>query len=161
MTTVTTPTKKRWVTPVLCLVAAIAIGLFGGVLIGHSSASATNASSTTGLGGAPGGTTGGTTGGGTGTRTGGDLTSGTITSISGDVITLKLTDGTTVKVNTSSTTKVTKSDTAAVTDLAKGDKLSVVGTTDSSGNVTATTVTEGATTMGGFGGGTPPTGTNG
>lgn len=156
MTTVTAPTKKRWVTPVLCLVAAIAIGLFGGVLIGHSSASAANASSTSGFGGAPGGTTGGV-----GTRTGGDLTSGTITSISGDVITLKLTDGTSVKVNTSSTTKVTKSDTAALTDLAKGDKLSVVGTTDSSGNVTATTVTEGATTMGGFGGGTPPTGTNG
>lgn len=153
--TSTTTTKKRWVTPVLCLVAAIAIGLFGGILIGHSSASATNASVNSGFGAAPGGT-----GTGTGTRTGGNLTSGTISSISGDVITLKLTDGTTVKVNTSSTTKVTKSDTAAVTDLATGDKLTVVGTTDSSGNVTATTVTEGAT-VSGFGGGTPPTGING
>jgi hypothetical protein len=149
-TTTPKPGARRWLTPALAVVAALAIGIFGGILIGHSNASATT--NTSQAGGFPGGGTGtGAEGAGTG-RAGGGFTSGTITSIDGDTVTLKTTDGSTVKVTTSGTTTVTKSDTATVSDLAKGETVTVVGTTDSSGNVTATTVTEGTT---GFGGGRP------
>ncbi|MCU1513175.1 MAG: hypothetical protein JWO10_265 [Microbacteriaceae bacterium] len=153
----TTPTRakktgmQRWITPILALVAALAIGIFGGVLIGHATTSTTNASQTGRFaGGAEGGFGGGATG------AGGGFTAGTIVSVDGDTITLKTAAGATVKVKTGSSTTVTTSDTGAVSDLAAGDTIRVVGAADSSGNVTATSVSEGETT-GGFGGGrTPP-----
>ncbi|HEY0260865.1 MAG TPA: DUF5666 domain-containing protein [Lacisediminihabitans sp.] len=156
----TEPTKKRgarrWITPVLGLVAAIAIGLFGGILIGHNGSSTSQTAAGRGFsGGAEGGFPGGAEGGGTGA--GGGLTAGTVQSVDGDTITLKLTDGSTVKVTTTSDTAVTKTEDGTVSDLAKGDTVAVRGTTGSDGTVAATTVTEGALT-GGFGGGTPPTG---
>jgi hypothetical protein len=148
---------RRFITPGLAVLAALAIGVFGGILISHGTSGTTQASST--QRGTFGGAEGGGTPGGTGATGGGNFTSGTISAVDGDTVTLTLTDGSTVKVKTSTDTTVTKSDTAAVTDLKKGETVTVIGTTDSSGNVTATTVTEGAT--GGFGGGTPPSGTNG
>ena len=148
--------KRRWITPALAVVAALAIGVFGGILIGHNSSSA--ATQATGQRGTFGGGTGGAEGGFGGGAAGGGFTAGTIESIDGSTITLKLTDGSTVKVTSSDSTTVTKSDSAAVSDLKKGETITVVGTKDSSGNVTATTVTEGARA---FGGGTPPAGSNG
>lgn len=141
------PARKRWITPALALVAAVTIGLFGGILIGHNGSSASRASGTR-TGTFPGG---GGAGGGAGGGSGG-FTAGTIASIDGDTITLTLADGSTVKVTTSSTTTVTKTDTGTLSDLAKGDTVSVIGATDSNGAVTATTVSEGAL---GFGGRTP------
>lgn len=147
--------NRGWITPALAIVAALVIGLFGGILIGHASGSTSQASST--QRGAFGGAGGA---GGTGAAGGfaGGFTAGTIMSIEGDTVILKLTDGSTVKVTTSSTTRVTTSDTAAVTDLKKGETITVVGAKDSSGNVTATSVSEGTT---GFGGRTRPSANQG
>ncbi len=141
--------KRRWITPALAVVAALAIGVFGGILIGHNSSSATAQAGQRGtFGGAPGAE------GGIGGDAAGGFTAGTIESIDGGTITLKLTDGSTVKVTSSDSTTVTTTDTASVSDLKKGETITVVGTKDASGNVTATAVTEGER---GFGG-TPPAG---
>jgi len=153
----TAPAKKsafrRIITPALAAVAALAIGLFGGILISHGTSSSTSQAQGGGnFGGGAGGTEGGTGGPG---GAGGNITAGTITGIDGDTITLKLTDGSTVKVTSSSDTTVTTSATSSVSDLAKGDTITVSGTKDSDGNVIATTVREGETGFGG--GGTPPT----
>ncbi len=151
---------RRWITPVLAGVAAVAIGLFGGILIGHSTASSSSSQSAGtrgGFGGAAGGGAGGGFGGGFGGGAGGGFTAGTISSIDGDTITLTLTDGSKVKVTTGTSTTVTKSAAGKVSDLAAGETVTVRGAKDSSGNVTATSVSEGAL-PGGFGGRTPPTG---
>lgn len=147
---------RRWITPVLAGVAAVAIGLFGGILIGHSTASSSSSQSA-GTRGGFGGAAGGGAGGGFAGGAGGGFTAGTIASIDGGTITLTLTDGSKVKVTTGTSTTVTKSAAGKVSDLATGEKVTVRGTKDSSGNVTATSVSEGAL-PGGFGGRTPPTG---
>jgi hypothetical protein len=154
-----TATKNwtRFLTPVLALVAALIVGGIGGVLIGQNTASPSNASVVrNGFG--PGG---GGEGPGTGQLNGnrGGLTAGTITSIDGDTITVKLADGSTVKVSTSDSTTVTKTSKAKVGDLATGDTITVIGQADSSGNVTATRISEGDAGFGGFvGGGARPSG---
>jgi hypothetical protein len=130
----------RFVTPVLALVAALGVGIFGGVLIGQNTASA---STPTGFTPPEGMDLG---------RPGGNATSGEITAVDGDVVTLTLDDGTTVTVTTSSDTTVTVD--GALGDLAAGDTVTVLGETDDEGNVTATSISEGT---GGFGGGAPPT----
>jgi len=167
--TTATTAKKNWtrfLTPALALVAALIVGGVAGVLIGQGTASASNASDVRGgFGGAQGGEgfprlDGGQ--GGAGTVTGGaggargGFTAGTITAIDGDTITLKLADGSTVKVSTSSSTSVTKASKAKVSDLAAGDAITVIGTPDSSGNVTATRISEGDAGFGGFVGGARP-----
>ena len=136
-------TFRRLITPALAVVAALAIGLFGGILISHASAS-----STTSTGQAAPGTFGG---GGTGTGAGGGFTAGTIEAIDGSTITLKLADGSTVKVVSSSATTVTKAAIATVGALKAGESITVVGTKDASGNVAATSVSEGNRGFGGRG----------
>lgn len=160
------PVKKkssaRFITPILALVAAIGIGLFGGVLIGQNTASATTAGTRQGgQGNFPGGTTEGAPG-GTGTGTRGNFTSGTVASVDGDVVTLTLTDGSTVKVTATDDTTITTTETSKIDALAEGDTLTVVGTADADGNVAATSISEGATGFGGGmgGGGAAPTGSN-
>lgn len=163
---VAAPAKKRGasriVTPILALVAALAIGLFGGVIIGHSTASASTTragfqgraggfgqegAAGGGFAGRSGGTGTGGTGGTGGAAQGGfgGFTSGTVVSVSGGTITLKETDGTTVKVTTTGSTTVTKTTKSSVSKLAAGEKLTIIGKADSSGNVAATTITEGQT----------------
>ena len=138
-------TFRRLITPALAVVAALAIGLVGGILIRHAGASSTTATGQLQPGGFGGGT------GGTGTGAGGGFTAGTIESIDGSTITLKLADGSTVKVTSSSTTTVTKSATASVSALKAGETVTVVGTKDASGNVAATSVSEGNRGFGGRG----------
>ena len=137
----------RFITPVLALVAALGVGIFGGVLIGQNTAQAAAPSGFTppeGFDGAP--TDGG--------NFAGNFTSGEITSVDGDTVTLTLDDGSTVTVTTSGDTTVSVE--GEVGDLATGDTVTVIGETDDDGNVTATSISEGAG-FGGFGGGTPPT----
>jgi hypothetical protein len=182
------PARKRgipsWLTPVLAIVAALVIGLFGGILIGQHTAPNTQRAGVTrpgggaggeggfggGFGGRPGGGQGQTGQGGQGQtgqgqagqgQTGqggagggfaggfGGATAGTIESITGSTMTVKEQDGTVVTVTTTGTTTVTKTDTAKVSDLKSGESIIVLGTKDSSGNVKATTVTEGQTGFGG------------
>lgn len=148
---------KRWITPVLALVAAAAIGLFGGVLIGHNTASAATghgfASGGFGGGGGAAGGGGAGSGGAGGFAGRGGFTSGTIASIDGSTITLTLADGSTEKVTTTSTTTVSKTEKTTLSGLATGDKVTVIGPKGSDGSVTATAVSEGGALGGGFRGG--------
>jgi hypothetical protein len=173
-TPTTTVVKKkgasRIITPILALVAALAIGLFAGVLIGHATATPSAAARTgfgqgfrTGTGteggtGATGGTGGTGTAGGFGGGAFGGGAAGTIVSISGDTIVLKETNGTKVTVTTSGTTSVTKTTKSTVSSLKAGETIRVIGATSGS-TVKATIITEGATAS--FGGGFRPGGTTG
>ena len=158
-TTADAPKKKspaRFITPVLALVAAVGIGIFGGVLIGQNTASTATAGGQGGFSGGPGGSTDGTapTGGGQG----GGFTSGSVVSVDGDTVVIESSDGTQVTVTTSTDTSVTTTEESAVSELAEGDTVTVIGETDDDGNVTATSISEGAAGFGGGGmGGTPPT----
>ena len=148
MTTVEKPKRSaaRFVTPILALAATLGVGIFGGVLIGQNTAQAAAPAGFTPPEGFDGTQTGGF---------GGNFTSGEITSVDGDTVTLTLDDGSTVTVTTSTDTTVTVE--GEVSDLATGDTVTVIGETDDDGNVTATSISEGAG-LGGFpGGGTPPT----
>ncbi|WP_411698388.1 DUF5666 domain-containing protein [Conyzicola sp.] len=156
-TTTPTPAKKsaaRFITPVLVIVAALGIGLFGGVLIGQSTASSSQAAGgMTRPDGATGDAPTGDFAGGAG-----GFTSGTVTAVDGDTVTLELTDGSTVTVTTTDATTITTTEDSSVSALAEGDSLTVVGDADDDGNVAATSISEGATGFGGgMGGGTPPT----
>jgi hypothetical protein len=159
--------KKRWITPALAVVAALAIGVAGGVLIGRHSASATTASpagfargqfggAQAGAGLAGGGTAPAGAGGAGTAAAGGralaGLTAGTIVSVKGSTIVVKGQDGTQKTIDTSSSTKVMKSTTSSVSALKAGESVTVIGSTDSSGNVTAKTISEGAAIRGGLGG---------
>jgi Domain of unknown function (DUF5666) len=143
--------KKRWITPVLGVVAALAIGLTGGVLIGRSGASAAATSPagfTRGQYGGAGQASGAAASGGLA-----GLTAGTIVSVNGSTIVVKGQDGTQKTIDTTSSTRVTESTTSTVSALKAGESVTVIGATDSSGNVTAKTISEGAATRAGLGAG--------
>lgn len=95
----------------------------------------------------------GGTGTGAGTAAGGGLTVGTVKLVDGDTIYVTDAQGNTVKVTTSKSTKVTESKDGKVSDLKPGQTVTVNGTKGSSGDVTATTVTQGEAAPTGFGGG--------
>ncbi|MEO6943571.1 MAG: hypothetical protein ABI053_02550 [Lacisediminihabitans sp.] len=159
-----TPARKlRWITPTLAIVAALAIGIAGGVLIGRSGASANQGNLARGQFASGQGTGTGQQGGGG--FAGGGFTSGTIVTIDGTTITVKAQDGTQKTVTTSGDTKVTKTSASSVDALKKGETITVIGATGSDGSVTATTISEGAGLRGGFGRGsaggtaTPPAST--
>jgi hypothetical protein len=158
----------RWLTPTLALLAVAVIALFGGILIGQHTAGPGQAAGFNRPGGqfpngpgqpgqrgqqgqqgqpGNGAPQGGPGQQGNATRPGalGGLTAGTIQSIDGDTITVKLRDGSTVKVTTSTSTTVTKSEKSSVSDLASGETVIVRGTKDGSGDVSATSIAEGAT----------------
>jgi Myosin N-terminal SH3-like domain/Domain of unknown function (DUF5666) len=144
----------RWLVPTLALGAAILVGLFGGVVIGQSTASASSTGQN--AGGFPGGAGGygapGDAAGGL--AAGGGFTSGTIVSISGDSMVIKTTDGSEVTVKTSDATTVTETSTTTLSELKAGQTVTAIGAADSDGNVTATSIAEGET-RGGFGGARP------
>ncbi|GAB3607860.1 hypothetical protein GCM10027413_32690 [Conyzicola nivalis] len=154
----TTPAKKsaaRFITPILVIVAALGIGIFGGVLIGQNTASSSQAA-----GGMtrPDGATGEAPTGGFAGGAGGGFTSGTVIAVDGDTVTIETSDGSTVTVTTTDDTTVTTTEDSSVSALAEGDSLTVVGEADDDGSVAATSISEGATGFGGgMGGGTPPT----
>jgi collagen type III alpha len=148
----------------LGLIGAVLLagGFVGGIAVGkHNSNSTTSSSNAApgsgtrsrggyagGLGGGTAGTTGGANG-GTGTARGG--VTGTITAVNGSTLTITDSTGKTVTVTTSPQTTVTIGKTGAVSDLAAGAQVTVLGTPDSSGNITARSVVSGITGLG-FGG---------
>jgi hypothetical protein len=152
-------TKKgaaRFITPALVLVAVLGVGIFGGVLIGQNTAETTQAG---GFGGEmPSGGSGTAPDGGTGEM--GGFTTGTVVSVDGGTIVLETSDGEQVTITASDDTTVTTTEDSSVDALAEGDELTVIGEADDAGDVTATSISEGATAGfgGGMGGGTPPTG---
>lgn len=162
---------RRWLTPVLALLAVAVIALFGGILIGQHTAGPDqtvgfnrpggqqqNGQGFQGSQGQQGGQRGNGTQGGQGqqggqqgnaTRPGalGGLTAGTIQSIDGTTITVKLLDGSTVTVKTTDSTKVTKTAKSSVSDLTSGETVTVRGVKDGSGSVSATSISEGASPL--------------
>lgn len=138
--------RRGWIGRTLALVAALAVGCAGGILIGHSTATGAQPAPTATYARqlraspAPGG------------RAGAGFTSGTIVSINGDTIIVQAADGTQKSITTTASTKVTQTSAGSVSGLTTGETITVVGTTDSTGNVTATTVAEGAGLRGGFSG---------
>lgn len=101
------------------------------------------------------GTTGAgrTFGAGTGTGAGGGVTFGTVKLVDGSTLYVTDAQGAIVKVTTGGSTKVTESKEGKVSDLKAGQTVTVRGTQSASGDIAATTVTEGATLPTGFGGG--------
>ncbi|MEV6005941.1 hypothetical protein AB0M29_03975 [Streptomyces sp. NPDC051976] len=126
-------------------------GTFGGGTGGGTRTGATGGTGTartggTGLPGATGGA------GGTGGNGGSGVTIGTIKLVDGNTIYVTDAQGNIVKVTTGGSTKVTESKSGKVSDLQPGQSVTVRGSQNSSGDVAATTVTEGGLTGGGFGG---------
>ena len=95
--------------------------------------------------------TGGT--GGTGANGGGGFVSGSIIAEDSNSITVKLADGSTKIVLYSGSTTINVSQTGTASDLAVGKDVTVTGTANSDGSVTATRIQMG--TLGGFNGGPP------
>ncbi|WP_052433180.1 hypothetical protein [Streptacidiphilus carbonis] len=147
--------KLPWLTLALAGGIIAALGFAGGALVEKNNKPAASSAATAFAGftrGAAGGT--GRTGGTAGTGATGGATTGTVKLVDGDTVYITDSSGNTVKVTTGSSTKVTLSSTGKVGDLKAGQTVTVRGTTDSSGNLAATTVSEGAATAaGGFGAG--------
>jgi len=93
---------------------------------------------TSGFGGSGGGFSG--PGGGTSeSGSGGQFTVGTISSVNGNSFTVT-TSQAQVTVNVGTNTTILKTVSGAISDLSVGDSLTVGGTTDSSGNIDATSI---------------------
>ena len=144
----------RWLVPALPLVAVATIALLGGILIGQHTggperpADFIRSGSQSQDGQGPRGERGQQDRPGQrikAARPGasGDLTAGTIQSIDGGTIIVKLPDGSTATVKTTDSTNVTKAAASSVSDLKAGETLMVRGPKDGSGNVSATSISEG------------------
>jgi hypothetical protein len=120
---------------------------FGGFAAagGASASGSTGSGATSGFGGAGGftgtGRTGGT-GSGAGGFAAGNATVGTIKLIDGSTVYVQTTAGDIVQVATSSGTKVTASSTVPVKDLQPGETVIVEGSKNSSGGVSATSISQ-------------------
>lgn len=141
------PRRKPGLTVVLGGIVAAGALFAGGLLVGHSTGASTTTSQAAGAFGAPGDRPSGDSGFGGGA--GGGFTSGEITAIDGSTVTIKASDGSTVTVSTTDGTTVTTTTDASVSDLGVGDTVTVIGSTDSSGTVTAQAITEGTAGVGG------------
>jgi hypothetical protein len=158
--------KLPSLTVVLVVVVVASAGFIGGILVGKhygssgslasrlgafaaaeaSPSAGTGSGSRTGLGGAGGGfggARGGLSGtGGTGGFAEGNATVGTIKLIDGSTVYVQTSAGDIVQVSTSSGTKVTVSSTVPVKDLQPGETVIVEGSKNSSGGVSATSISQ-------------------
>ena len=163
--------KLPSLTVVLVVVVVASAGFIGGILVGKhyassssgglasrfaglaaagaSTSASTGSGSRTGFGGT-GGTRGGFGGvsGGTGGFAAGNATVGTIKLIDGSTVYVQTTAGDIVQVATSSGTKVTVSSTVPVKDLQPGETIIVEGSKNSSGGVTATSISQSSAGLG-------------
>lgn len=153
--------KLPSLTLVLAAVVVASAGFLGGIAVGKhygSSGSGSAASefsrfaarATAGAGSGSGTGLGGLGGGGGGFAAG-NATTGTIKLIDGSTVYVQTLEGDIVQVSTSAGTKVTVSSTVPVKDLKPGETVIVEGSKNSSGGVTATSISQ--TSLGvGFGG---------
>ncbi|MHA6761672.1 hypothetical protein [Streptacidiphilus sp. PAMC 29251] len=157
--------KLPWLTLALCGGVVAALAFAGGALVEKNnlkSSSSNPAAAFAGFnrGGATAGGAAGRTGaagGGTGAAggaAGGGATTGTVKLVDGTTVYLTDSSGNVVKVTTGKSTKVSVTKDGKLADLQPGQSVTVRGSTDSSGDLAATTVTEGASPFGagGFGG---------
>lgn len=158
--------KLPWLTLALCGGVIAALSFAGGALVEKNNAPATGGARNAAAGGFAGFTRGGTAGAGAGTGTGtgtgrtggtagGGATIGTVKLVDGSTVYLTDTSGNVVKVTTGKSTTVSVTKNGKLSDLQPGQTVTVRGSTDSSGDLAATTVTEGGSPFGaggGFGG---------
>ncbi len=96
-----------------------------------------------GFGGAAAGAGTGAAAGAGGAGAGSATTTGTVKLVDGTTVYLTTSSGSVVEVTTGSSTKITKSTAVATSALLPGQTVTVEGTTDSSGDLAATSVAEG------------------
>jgi hypothetical protein len=160
--------KLPSLTVVLVVVVVASAGFIGGIMVGKhygssgsgglasrfgafaaaagaSSSAGTGSGTRTGLGGAGGGLGG--AGGSAGGFAGGNATIGTIKLVDGSTVYVQTTAGDIVQVSTSAGTKVTASSTVPVKNLQPGETVIVQGSKNSSGGVSATSISQ--TSLGG------------
>ncbi len=156
--------KLPSVTLVLAAVVVASAGFLGGALVGKhygSSSSGSAASAFARFAGAGAGASASASPGAAGSRSGfpgaggafggGNATIGTIKLIDNGTVYVQTTTGDVVQVTTSTGTKVTASTTIPVKDLQPGETVIVEGSKNSSGGVSATSISQ--TSLGaGFGG---------
>ncbi len=162
--------KLPWLTLILAAGVIAAGSFWGGAMVQKNSGSSTSSTAAAfasrlkagGAGGTAGGFGGFSRSGGTGTGTGSGSaagsgsTTGTVKLIDGSTIYVTDSSGNIVKVTTGSSTSVSIASSGTVSQLQPGQTVTVRGATDSSGDLAATSVTEGASAAGsggGFGGG--------
>jgi hypothetical protein len=145
------PTRRRFRWLLLgggALALLLALGL--GALLGSQFLSAQAAAATSGSAGNQG--TGFTPGGPISFQTGGQMLAGTpgangqcasftVTAVSGSTITAKAADGSTVTIHTTSSTTYTRNrQSASASAVTVGSRISVMGTHNSDGSITATSI---------------------
>ncbi len=129
---------QRWLIPSLALVAALVVGLFGGILIGRNAAPA--AAGRAAFGAAAANRAGGLPG----RLAGAGFTTGTVVSVSGTTVVITTKAGKQVTLTTDASTTISQTTTATLSDLKPGDQVSAIGQADSSGNVTARSISTGS-----------------
>jgi len=155
--------KLPSLTVILLVVVVASAGFIGGILVGKhygssgsgglasrfgalaapagaSSSAGTGSRARTGLSGAGGGFAG--TGSGAGGFAAGNATVGTIKLVDGSTVYVQTSAGDIVQVSTSAGTKVTASSTVPVKDLTPGETVVVEGSKNTSGGVTATSISQ-------------------
>ena len=120
------------------IVIVVGVGaFFGGSAYGKSQVAATSS----GFAGASArGTFAGRGFGGSTGSSAGTATSGTILSTSGTSITVQLKTGSTQIVFVSTSTPIMKTTSGSLSDLAPGDQVTVIGTSNSDGSLTANSI---------------------
>lgn len=89
----------------------------------------------------------------TGGGTAGGVVRGTISAVNGTSVTVQETNGSSKIVILGTNVAISKSESASTSDVATGQTVMVVGTTNSDGSITATDIQLNPTTGAGFGGG--------
>ncbi|GAB3041161.1 hypothetical protein GCM10027052_23340 [Parafrigoribacterium mesophilum] len=124
--------RKAWITPTLGAVAALAIGLVGGILIGQNTATPARA-----FGARP------AQGNFRGGPVSANFTAGTVVSVKDGTLVVKTRDGSEKTVATTPSTTVTTTSDASLGDLATGDAVTVIGRAGDDGTIDATAIAEG------------------
>lgn len=140
--------SMRWITPTLAIIAALAVGIIGGVFIGRSD------QAQAGQNGYARGQNSGTSQlqrRAPGAQAGRGLTAGKIVAIDGTTITVKAKDGTEKKITTTPNTKVSKTIKSTIGALKMGETITVIGATGSDGTVAARAISQGASLRHGMG----------
>jgi hypothetical protein len=158
---------KKWLIPVV-IVVVIAVGVggfFGGRATGGSSSDGMPAAAGEFSGQIPGDGTvpegvpsGGTNGSGFSGRDGGSMIAGSIIAADDSSITIQTSDGSTKIVLLSDSTSISKTEEGAQSDLVTGEDVTISGTTNDDGSVTATRIQLGVSLLQGEQGDGPSSG---
>ena len=126
--------KKSIITIIVVAVLVGGIGFYGGMKYGNSQATAASASARARFAGGAGGM------GGFAGRNGGGVSAGQIISQDATSITIQLRNGGSQIVLLSKNTPVMKSVSGSPSDLAVGKQVTIVGTSNSDGSITAQSI---------------------